>query len=493
MKKHIKLLLTLIISVMFIIPSVNAASGSVTVSSNSSRVVVGSTVTYTVTMKSSDILGVWDLYIGYDSNKLKLVSGDTSIKAEFGDAKKKSVSYTYKFKTIATGSAKVWVKSTTSLLDYKTDKAVSLSKGSKTITIITQAQLEESYSKNNDLKALGVTGYTLSPKFDKDVTNYTVEAGANIESVKVTATKADSKARVSGTGTHEVSEGENKINVKVTAENGSVKTYTIMVNVIDPNPINVTINDKKYVVVKRESNLTTPEDFEKKKITINDQEIPAFYNETNDYTLVGLKDEEGNIGYYLYDKEKDTYSPYSTISLNKLKIIPFDIDIEIDGYKEKTIKINDYEVKALKYNNSEYSVIKARNFDTGEDNYYRYDEETNTIIRYTDEELKPLKDKVAKYEELIMLLAIESIIVFLILICIIIKDVKKNKIIKRLKREFLKQQDDEIKKETKKDIKEQIKEEVKEEIKEEIIEKLEETSEETEEKPKKKTKRKTKK
>lgn len=474
MKKGIKLFLTLIISMMFILPNVKAVSGSVTVSSSTNRTVVGNTVTYTVRVSSQKPLGVWDLYIGYDSNKLKLISGKTSIKAEFGDGNKKSVTYTYKFKTIATGTAKVWVKSSTEVLDYSTEKPVSLSRGSKSITIITQAQLEASYSKNNNLKSLSVEGLSLSPKFDKDTTEYTVEANSNTESVKVSATKADANARVSGTGTHKVSEGENKITIKVTAENGSVKTYTIKVNVIDPNPINVTLNDKKYVVVKRESTLDTPDSFIKKEITINEQKIPAFYNETNNFTLVGVKDEEGNIDYLLYDSEKDTYETYNEINLNKSRILPLEIDIEIDGYTKEIITINDIDVNVLKIKNSEYSIIKARDLETGKDDYYRYDEINKTLIRYNDDEIKPLKEKITKYEELIVLLSAESILVFLILICILIKDIRKNKLIKRLKKEYLKMQEETKEKNEHKEIE-------KEEIKEE--------KEETKKKSKKKTKK----
>ena len=79
---------------------------------------------------------------------------------------------------------------------------------------------------------------------------------------------------------------KNKFNITVTAENGSTKTYTLIVNVIDPNPIKVTIDEKELTIVKRESTLETPQGFEKTQIEINEQKIPAFYNEINKLTII---------------------------------------------------------------------------------------------------------------------------------------------------------------------------------------------------------------
>ena len=46
------------------------------------------------------------------------------------------------------------------------------------------------------------------------------------------------------------------------------------------------------------------------KVTINEIEIPAFYNKKNDLTLVGLKDEKGSIYLYIYDEQKNSYQKY---------------------------------------------------------------------------------------------------------------------------------------------------------------------------------------
>ena len=80
----------------------------------------------------------------------------------------------------------------------------------------------------------------------------------------------------------------------------------------------------------------------KTQIEINEQKIPAFYNEINNFTLVALKDSEGEIGYYLYDTENRTYSSYSEASLDSFKIYPLKIDKQFDETYTKTNVINEF-------------------------------------------------------------------------------------------------------------------------------------------------------
>ena len=295
MKKIFKYLSLIIVSTLIMISGtivVNAASASISITSGTSRIVVGKEFKVTIKISSSGLLGSWEFTPSYDSKKLKMISGESSI-ADVGDGKIKSKSYTYKFKAIGTGISNISVKSAGALA--WDESKLSLSIGSKTIKVITQAELEASYSKVNTLKSLSVDGLELSPSFKSDTLNYTANADSNTTSVNVKCSVTDSKASVSGCGNHDVSEGDNKINIVVTAENGSTRTYTVTINVTDPNPIEVEIDNNKYVVVKRESNLECPSDYEKKEITINDQKIPAFYNELNNFTLVGLKNSDGDI------------------------------------------------------------------------------------------------------------------------------------------------------------------------------------------------------
>ena len=89
-------------------------------------------------------------------------------------------------------------------------------------------------SSDNDLKGLTVSGYNMEPAFNKDVLNYVVNIPNGATEVTVNASQNDSKAKVEVTGNKNLKVGENTVSVKVTAEDGSVKTYTIKVNRAEP-------------------------------------------------------------------------------------------------------------------------------------------------------------------------------------------------------------------------------------------------------------------
>lgn len=428
MRKTFKYLNLLIVTTIIMISStlvVNAASATISVNSGTSKIIVGKEFTVTIKISSNDLLGSWEFTPSYDTKKFKKLSGEDTV-ADVGDGKIKSKSYTYKFKAIGTGSGNITVKSY-GALGWDESK-LSLSVGSKSVRVITQAELEASYSKVNTLKSLSIDGLELSPSFKSDVLNYSVSADSNTTSVNIKCSLSDSKASVNGCGNHDVSEGDNKINIVVTAENGSTKTYTIAINVSDPNPIEVEIDNQKYGVVKRESNLECPSDYEKKEIKINDQNIPAFYNELNDFTLVGLKNSDGDIKLFLYDEKMKSYSLYNEVKLDQLKIYPLNMDKKFASeYKLTNIKINDIEFQAMKSENSNYSIIHAKNLNNGKDDYYIYDEKLNTLITYSNEFENVYKEKSDSYKNIIFILLAESCVVVLILIIMLFSKIRKDK------------------------------------------------------------------
>ncbi len=489
MNKILKSLSILIVSLLFTI-TVDAASANVKVTTNKSQVVVGNTFTVTTKISGSD-LGSWQWTLSYDTKKFKLVSGGNVF--FFSESGENQKTKTWTLKAIAKGSGNITVKAA-GAFSYKNESAIKVTTNSKTVKVITQAELEASYSKDNNLKSLSIDGLKLEPSFNKDTTDYKVTAESNTTEIKINAALSDSKASLSGTGTFKVTEGENKFTITVEAENGSVKKYNILVNVTDPNPITAKINDKDYTVVKRESNLTKPEDYEKKEITINDQKVPAFYNEVNNFTLVGLKNAEGDISLFLYDSETNTFSEYKEIKLDQLKLYPLSIDREIDNYKLSKITINDIEFDALVLDNSDYAIIHAQNMNNGTNDYYTYDKKTNTVITYTDETLKPLQEKINKYEKMILLLTGETVLVFFILICILISKIRHTKKRKRLHKMMMEQKElEERQKEIKeKEVAEKIEQE-KESNESENEEVKEESNEETKEENKPKRKKKDKK
>lgn len=82
-------------------------------------------------------------------------------------------------------------------------------------------------SNNNYLSTLEIEGVELSTEFNKEKTTYFASV-ENTTSITVNATAEDSSSKVVIAGT-ELNNGENKILISVTAENGNVRYYRIYV------------------------------------------------------------------------------------------------------------------------------------------------------------------------------------------------------------------------------------------------------------------------
>lgn len=88
-------------------------------------------------------------------------------------------------------------------------------------------------SPNNKLYDLGVDGFAITPTFNPDTLSYDLIVDKSVVSINVSAAPCDSSASVSGTGTFNLVSGTNKIEILVTAQNKTTRTYVL--NVIKQN------------------------------------------------------------------------------------------------------------------------------------------------------------------------------------------------------------------------------------------------------------------
>lgn len=90
---------------------------------------------------------------------------------------------------------------------------------------------EEDKDKSNvkALSSLTVEQYKLEPEFDPDITEYAVTVGGDVEKLNIEAMAEDANSTIEILGNSGLLIGENTINIKVTAEDGTVRTYTINV------------------------------------------------------------------------------------------------------------------------------------------------------------------------------------------------------------------------------------------------------------------------
>lgn len=91
----------------------------------------------------------------------------------------------------------------------------------------------ETKSDNANLKSLTVTEDNISPEFNKDVTEYSVVIDLTVEELEIEAAPEDKNAKIVIKGNSDLQEGENTIQIVVTAEAGNTKTYIIHVTKTD--------------------------------------------------------------------------------------------------------------------------------------------------------------------------------------------------------------------------------------------------------------------
>jgi len=83
---------------------------------------------------------------------------------------------------------------------------------------------------NNYLASLSIDGYSLTPTFDISVTDgYSLIVPFETATVNLTAASVSTAASIAGIGAIALNVGENLIPIAVTAQNGSVRTYNIMI------------------------------------------------------------------------------------------------------------------------------------------------------------------------------------------------------------------------------------------------------------------------
>ena len=430
----------IILIIMFLSTTKVYAAGSASISA-SNTVVNGNNITATVTLKD---MAAWNINItgsGATNGCSTKEVGDSGN----GQNTTKKFYLTCKANKLGTITFNLSGDITSS---DGVNKAVS---GSKKVTVVKPREK----STNNNLKSLSVEGYSLSPEFNKDTLEYTVELEASVEKIMVNAEKADSYASLSGGGEITVSEGDNRIEIKVTSETGNEKTYVINAVVNDSNPRTTTIDNKELTVVKKASSLTKPDLFEETKIQINDMEVPAFYNETTKTTLVGLRDENGKIELYIYDQEKNSYQKYLTLIGTEFHLIQKEAKGIPEGYQKVTKKIDDIEYTAYQKDKSDFLLLYGIVLENGNEGWYSYDTKEKTLQRYNKDIVESITKEYQEIQDtdhkVIIGLAVLSSFLAITTMILALRKPRVKKVTSNEKKEKTsKQEDKKTKKETKK-------------------------------------------
>jgi hypothetical protein len=120
-------------------------------------------------------------------------------------------------------------------LETEGSQTVSVSFEGKTASFTVEVE-PAPLSNDATLASLGVSAGTLSPAFNANTTSYAATVPYSVESINITATANDAKAAVSGVGVKALNVGVNNFTVVITAEDGTLRNYTIAVT-REPAPL----------------------------------------------------------------------------------------------------------------------------------------------------------------------------------------------------------------------------------------------------------------
>lgn len=406
--KKIAKLLTIVCALIFFQSKVEAANLSI--SANTSSVTVGGNVV--ITVRGSDLAGKLSLT---SSNGSVLNGGATSFWID-------NNTVTYTFKALSAGTATITVNP----LDVA-DYSGNVYSASKSVTVTVKNKVVIVLSGDSSLSNMYIDDATISPEFNKDTLEYTTELQPDTTKINIVATPNHRGASISGIGVREVTDGDNRLEIVVTAENGTTSTYVINAKVKEFNPIEVLIGDATYTVVRKKSTIIPPENYTETTVTIGGEEVPAYYSDITKYTLVALKDSNGNQNFYIYDN--GTYKLYKELNFNQMKICLLDMPNIPENYQKSIIVYNDENIDAYKTSpNSSYALIYGMNVGTGVEHYYLYESSENTIQIYNTEEIDVLNSKMNIYVYIIIgLLGLSFILLLTLTIITFCKKTSKRK------------------------------------------------------------------
>ncbi len=209
-----------------------AASGKVYFKTDKTEVDVNEVFTVYLCLESDTQIGEFSCYILYDENRLGFYKGDNSVQGDDGSLKVSvhstetaadSKQILMKFVAKATGNI-IFSATDAKMFDVA---GMPISLLGEDLTI--QIKAAEDANSDATLKSLRISPGTLTPAFSPDVYEYRTEVSGATGSIYVSAVANDEKAKVGIYGHTAIFPGENTVRIIVTAENGSMQEYSVVV------------------------------------------------------------------------------------------------------------------------------------------------------------------------------------------------------------------------------------------------------------------------
>lgn len=442
MKKYIILLLISLIVLISPVYATNFVPGFNIEKSNSGSLKVGDTVT--ITIMFANIYDGVSFTLDYDKNVYDIVSNETSKSWEGNYNDLSNITLTKKYQDNETGDLTTVLKvksiSGSGNLTYKNIKN---NNGASAENIYMPVTLQES---NTYLKNVTFSSGTLSPAFNYNNTNYTLNVDSNITSLNVSATTSSSLSKVLGTGNISIA-NKNFISLIVTSEGGTTREYKFKINRATSNisntylkkiiPSTGTINFNKNTFsyninvsnsvttmtfdVETESSLSTYKITGNKNLSIG----------TNTFEINVTSNDGASRKYIINVIQSNSTGSTSDNYLSKLEVLGYDLSFNKDvlNYVLKVNNLDDLIINA-EANSSESNITIQgnENLHNGSIVSIIVSNSNNNNRIYTIEILK--NDDISTYwknnQKIIRIVGI-SLICLIITALIIRKITKKNK------------------------------------------------------------------
>lgn len=449
--KKIKSLL-IIITMLIILPISVSASGSIAPSTRSLSITKGGTATFTIS--ANNAVGKVDISSSnsgiatvnrssewLENNSITVTvsgisAGTTTINVRLSDAA------TFDEEELS-GNYSITVTVNEPSSNNNNNKPSNNNNNNRPSNNNNNTNNNNKLSSNNNVKDLKIEGYDL---IKVDNHNYELIVNNNVEKIKVNCSAEDSKAKVTGTGEHELKVGENKIEVTITSESGSKNNINIKVTRKDGyylEDLESVLNDsniKDAGIIVNEDGKITKDNLEeikksKKTLTFNyyNEEKTLIYSWTIDGSKVkNTKDLLTTITFVTDNIEKiselSNYADGIYLNFSHNGTLPEGTKVKIfvgDKFKDKT-KVNLYH-----FDKEESSLNSIEEDLTVKDGYIEFDIKHCSEYFITRSDLGAMQNN--NY-----LIGIIAIVELIIIIAIIVLDILKINPLLKLKKDTIK-------------------------------------------------------
>jgi len=467
-KRILLLLLAVLLLTASLSPSAFAAEMAEFTISAAGSVTIGNTINVTVKISCpEEKIGVWEYTLDYDQEYLEYVSGADAggggslsfvgYSSSFGD---EAVSQTVTFRAKKIGSANITVSYAT-VIGFDSERPLDVELTSKRINIVAAPTL----SGNNNLKTLLLSNGSLEPAFSSGVLNYSVNVPFEVREITVSATADHSAARVSALPTQQLAVGANPIKITVTAQNGNVKTYTIIVNRLQSGlaGVEVEVDGARAFVSHDPLALDVPEGFTETTTSYGGRTMLSFVSAQNSITIVHLEGSHLS-GWYVYDDMSGKFHPMIVLNGAASGYVilnpPIGTDVP-ENFSPENLLVGNQEISAYQSDDTALKniyLVYAMAKD-GTCGFYFYDANLSSFLSYFqggttvgvitpsenndfyEQQLQAAKSQYDRLEIISLILAISAVLSLIVAILVFV--FRRRRIKKRYQR-LLKEMEEEM-------------------------------------------------